>query len=339
MNRDSIYLALVLLLLLSTPVTALAGLVAATCPATVAAGRQVAACPDDLQVAPGTLCRLEVAKVRPTQYAVGSLAVDCNTLDFLDKVKDGEKWDQELRGHVVPAVIGPRVEDGNKPAAYITDRHHFSTGLFRATHSQDWPKKGDQQLYLCIMGRYDGHDMEGFIQALRHNQQPKLLWDRDQYGIPFKDDADLKKNFFARIKNVGELKNDPYRTLSRWVRNSHGYLKCATNTVTPAIVGDYCQKNPDNPEYFMEFVWADTWRPPLAERHDDKLYAASNKKEIKGLKKLLDGAITAAMDPSQSHQVGYNSLSPDHQPPRMLTVGFGQKKQKGCDSNPYKKYR
>lgn len=52
--------------------------------------------------------------------------------------------------------------------------------------------------------------------------------------------------------NLGDMLNDPYRTLSRWVRESCGYLKSGK---------DQCATfGPGASSWFMEFSWADFLR-------------------------------------------------------------------------------
>ncbi len=83
--------------------------------------------------------------------------------------------------------------------------------------------------------------------------------------------------------DLKDLKNDAYRTWSRWVRDSCGYVK-AGNDCVPASY-------PAGAAYFMEFLWA-AYLEQNMPGHDkiDKL----SDKEIKG---LLQQAIELAQGP------------------------------------------
>lgn len=75
---------------------------------------------------PGTVCTLPVGQLRPTQFAVGSVAVTCKADHIATKSKKKLKKYLEDERRQVPAVVGP---EGN---FYITDHHHLSTALYRA---------------------------------------------------------------------------------------------------------------------------------------------------------------------------------------------------------------
>ena len=189
-----------------------------------------------------THCTLKVEKLRPTQFAVGSVAVDCKADKISEKSKKKLEKYLEDPAREVPAVVAP---DGS---FYITDHHHLSTALYRA-NSKDWGED-DKVLHVHIIENYTGRGMSwgdfwGEMQRLHRS------YNYDNKGIPDMDFALLPTT-------VGGLQNDPYRTLSRWVRESCGYVKLGKEQCDN-IRADHPHQAP----YFMEFYWGEFFRQRL----------------------------------------------------------------------------
>ena len=190
----------------------------------------------------GTECTLPVDDLHPTQFAVGSIAVDCKA----DKISGLSK--KKLKAYLkkeknrIPAVVGP---DGN---FYITDHHHLATALYRAS-SSDWKKK-DKVVSIDVLDNYflSKTDWGEFWQAM---QDQHLSYNYDNKGL-------ANMNFALLPGEVGMLLNDPYRTLSRWVRESCGYLKLGKEQCD-AIRPD----PPHQAPFFMEFYWGEFFRENL----------------------------------------------------------------------------
>ncbi len=64
--------------------------------------------------------------------------------------------------------------------------------------------------------------------------------------------------------NMGDLKDNPYRTLSRWTRESCGYIKKGKEQ----CLALKATKEPTDP-YFMEFYWAQFLRDQLKKNNTD----------------------------------------------------------------------
>jgi len=189
-----------------------------------------------------TLCTLNVAQVRPTQFAVGSVAVACKAR------KIGEKSKKKLQKYLakekrrIPAVIGP---DGH---FYMADHHHLSTALHQAT-STEWDDS-DKVLHIKILDNFRTNNAaQGEFWNTMIETHRSYLYDNK--GI-------ANMNFALLPADVSGLLNDPYRTLSRWVRESCGYVK-AGKEQCDGIRTDHEHKAP----FFMEFHWGNFFRDKL----------------------------------------------------------------------------
>lgn len=189
-----------------------------------------------------TLCTLHVNDVRPTQFAVGAVAVTCKA-NKISK-KSSKKLNKYLanKKRRIPVVIG---SDGN---FYMTDHHHLSTALYQAVSSK-W-RSESKVLHVRIIDNFTGKDTswgefwEAMLKAHRS-------YNYDNKGTP-------GMNFALLPTDVGGLLNDPYRTLSRWVRESCGYVK-AGKEQCDGIRTEHEHKAP----FFMEFYWGDFFRQHL----------------------------------------------------------------------------
>ena len=189
-----------------------------------------------------TLCTLHVDEVRPTQFAVGSVAVTCKAQSISEKSK--KKLKKYLAGEKrqIPAIVGP---DGH---FYMTDHHHLSTALYRAVSSK-WGNKS-KVLHIKILDNFTTKDTSWgeFWAAM---QKEHLSYNYDNKGIP-------NMTFALLPADVSGLLNDPYRTLSRWVRESCGYVKKGKEQCD-GIRTDHAHEAP----FFMEFFWGDFFRQNL----------------------------------------------------------------------------
>ena len=189
-----------------------------------------------------TLCTLNVDRLHPAQFSVGSIAVTCKSDKISKKSKKKLKKYLEDEKRQVPTVIGP---GGNY---YITDHHHLATALHRAS-SHQW---GDKQkvLYVRILDNYTEKD-KTWGEFWAEMQQQHRSHNCDNNGH-----CDL--NFSLIPSNLGGLLNDPYRTLSRWVRESCGYVKLGKEQC------DHIRTEPKHEApFFMEFFWGEFFREHL----------------------------------------------------------------------------
>ena len=226
---------------------------------------QVSKCTDN--VGSGTLCKLKLDKIRPTQYSVGAHAAAC-------KAKKIKKWEgqsgiKNLRYRLlmskrqVPAVIGPGQDKEEGTGYYITDHHHLSYAMYLA--NKDGFTK-DDELYICVLEDRSNDAEDSFWDFMTRNH---LVWLDDAKGQAIKVD-DLPRELKG-------LANYPYRTWSRWVRDSCGYLKAGKDCVPAAY--------PVTGAYFMEFRWADYLHANM--KGGDDIGAMSDKEIRKELKDAI----------------------------------------------------
>lgn len=204
--------------------------------------QDVPMCPSDPQdVELGQLCRLPPSKLSPTQGAVGMLAVSCKARSLEEKEAD-DKWKlrRYLMARPVPVVLA------SEGRLYLTDHHHLATGLLQSDIEED-----DKNLYLCPMSNRISDPSSVFWPYMINNN---FTWLHNRFG------REIPPNELpVDLYTIGD---DPFRTLSRWVRDSCGYIKCGTecggdgaNTSDLARCKE-CSVAP----YFLEFRWADFMR-------------------------------------------------------------------------------
>ncbi len=224
----------------------------------------------DENTASGTLCRMQLNDIAPTQVSVGAQATHCKAKA---KFTRGKKKIQRYllkSTHHVPTVIGPANGAGKR--FYITDHHHLSHALMVA-NSEGYTDV--DSLYACILTNRKEDETDDFWSFMVKNH---LTWLDDENGKALSP-AELEK----RAPDLKDLKNDAYRTWSRWVRDSCGYVKAGNDCVPPSY--------PAEAAYFMEFLWADYLENNMPGHGDiDKL---SDEK----ISKLLAQAIVLAQGP------------------------------------------
>eukprot|EP00124_Ichthyophonus_hoferi_P004551 Ihof_evm2s516 gene=Ihof_evmTU2s516 len=192
---------------------------------------------------PGTLCLLMPEQVHPTQLAVGKAACLCHRLQLENF--SAEKLKKYLQKNPVPSIIGP----GGK--VYITDKHHLSYAMFEATLSFDNPIM-HRPLYACIQQDWAHMEVVPFWQKMEATGNCFLF---DERGQP--------ANSTSLPPGLKQLKDDPFRTLSRYVRTGNGFIKC--NAKKTSYIPQ-C-KNSDAP-FFLEFRWAELLRSKLPVMRD-----------------------------------------------------------------------
>ncbi len=202
----------------------------------------------------GSVCELNVTHVRPTQFSVGMQAVRCKQAKIEKKSKKKlAKWLQKKRRRV-PAVIGP---DGR---FYITDRHHMATALYRAQPSLDktWTVD-DKRLTLHIDYNLYAVDesarltMDQFWDNMSGARYPNGMNDGVRRAWLYDEKGMHPMDPYLLPENLGGMLDDIYRTLSRWVRKTCGYLKA--DDPQCAFV-----RPMGPPPLYLEFVWANYLR-------------------------------------------------------------------------------
>ena len=193
---------------------------------------------------------VEISELRPTQMTIGIVAMR-------DKIKKIESKDQrgKLKKYLIkksaPAIIGPDKK------YYITDRHHTSRAVlesrveskkFVVDIKDDWSDMSFSQFYQNMIKR-------GYLYLYYMGEGPL-----DPEKLP---------------KSIGEIEDDPYRSLSWMVREEGGYKKVNVS--------------------YLEFLWADYLRKKINMRLGDEIE----------LKKVLPLALKAVRSKDAAHLPGY----------------------------------
>lgn len=151
---------------------------------------------------------VDIADLRPTQMTVGLREVEDKRRRWRQTA--GRKKGEFLGRHMIPVLKGP------KKRFYVIDHHHLARALME--------EKVDEILVTVVA------DLSGLDKA--------MFWTVcDLKGWTHPYDANGKRCDFAAIpKSVGDLVDDPYRSLAGMVRRAGGFAK----DTTP----------------FAEFLWA-----------------------------------------------------------------------------------
>lgn len=227
----------------------------------------------------GQLCRLRIDEVHPTQSSVGMVAVKCMAAK-MESESESKNKEMVLRDYfaIVPLVVGP----GDR--FYIIDRHHVASALLLARQ----PEKR-KVLYACVNENWRNKSTKDFWETMIQSSDPKMVWLKDDKGNPI-EPAQLPETLSA-------LRNDPYRTLSAWVRDSHGYINCST--IKEGSKPKQCQENLT--PYFLEFYWADFLRKQVP---IDNIYTENYEVEIAELVNHFCDAMHAALSPAARAELG-----------------------------------
>ncbi|MBF0461786.1 MAG: ParB/Srx family N-terminal domain-containing protein [Magnetococcales bacterium] len=189
----------------------------------------------------GDVFVLPVEQARPTQFSIGVVSVDCKRRQ-IEEVFASDRMDDFLRqeGRLVPVVIGPG------RALFITDHHHLSTAVWRADIPQD-----KKNVYGYVLQDWSDKSPDLFWRDMIENN---LTW---LYGD--KGDGPLNPNLLPR--SIGDILNDPYRTLSRWLRDCSCYTKDTLKEKTRLVDvhGKYFPESHAK-AFFIEFRWANFLR-------------------------------------------------------------------------------
>jgi hypothetical protein len=208
----------------------------------------------DAESEPGTVCRLRLSAITPTQVSVGARAAQCKADELKAKEQEQKFKDGLTRFllkplHLVPTVIGPDPDQEGGHRFYITDHHHLSYALY-LTATEQGKSLDDYGVYACIIADQQSSDPKRFWDFMVRNH---YAWLDDNRGQA------IGVETLQRVKSLADLKDYPFRTWSRWVRDSCGYLKlgndCLGKKPSKRDLKKAGVQTP--PPYFMEFKWAD----------------------------------------------------------------------------------
>lgn len=203
-------------------------------------------------LAKGDIFRLPVNQAHPTQFSVGMISADCKKRR-VEEAHEAGKLHEFLcqEGHLVPVVIGPG------QTFYLTDHHHLSAAVWRANIPEE-----EKRVHAYVLNDWSDKEDHLFWREMIENN---LTWLNDDKG-----DGPLNPQLLP--KTISDVLNDPYRTLSRWLRDCGCYTKDELKDKTKLV----CEEEKFLPEshakaFFIEFRWADFLRQnvKLELKHED----------------------------------------------------------------------
>jgi hypothetical protein len=153
-----------------------------------------------------------IEQLRPTQMTVGMREVERKRRDW--EVRAGDDGPLYLGHHMLPAVLGP------KHRLWIIDHHH----LARALHDE-----GVEHVLVSIVAHLQHLSKREFLTFMENRN----------WLHPY-DEGGRRREPTELPKRIGDLADDPYRSLASEVRREGGFAK----TETP----------------YAEFLWADFFR-------------------------------------------------------------------------------
>jgi hypothetical protein len=170
---------------------------------------------------------VRIKDLHPTQMTVGIREVGIKQSAWrLTAANQGPEF---LGKHMIPAVLGP------KHRLWLIDHHHLARALY---------DEGVEHVLVTIVARLQHLDKDRFMAFL----------DCHNWLHPY-DAAGKRQSWRDIPKHVGDLADDPYRSLAGAVRQNCGYAK----TATP----------------YSEFLWADFFRRRISARQIDRKFASA----------------------------------------------------------------
>ena len=181
---------------------------------------------------------MPVARIHPTQFFVGMITVKCRQATLEKKgLKKLRALFKKKKNHI-PAVIGPY----NK--FYIIDRHHLSRALFGARTDQ-WLGREQEVVIRVVANTTDGppdsatfwEDMTRRNRVYPYDQRGRMI---ERFGLKL------------AYMDLGQLTDNPYRTLAKWVREGCGFIKNSEKK----CVALQATETPATSPAFLEMYWA-----------------------------------------------------------------------------------
>ncbi|WP_024510766.1 ParB-like protein [Bradyrhizobium sp. ARR65] len=186
---------------------------------------------------------IPILSLRPTQMTVGMREVKEKRKRFREQ-KSAKKQQEMIGKHMIPVVFGP------DERYYVVDHHH----LARALHDE-----GIKDILVTVIGDLRMVEKDAFWGVM----------DNKRWVYPY-DAKGERRHFKDLPKSIGDLKDDPFRSLAGELRRAGGFAK----DTTP----------------FSEFLWADFLR-----RHVPR----------KLIEQDFDHAMEKALQAAKSHDAIY----------------------------------
>jgi hypothetical protein len=153
-----------------------------------------------------------ISDLRPTQMTIGMREVEERRKKLASRRKQGESAFFER--HMIPVVLGPRQRH------YVIDHHHLARAL---------QEEGVKEVFVTVVADLGRLEQDAFW----------IVLDNRGWMHPF-DAKGRRRNYDEIPRAIGELADDPFRSLAGALRRAGGFAK----DTTP----------------FSEFLWADFLR-------------------------------------------------------------------------------
>lgn len=195
-----------------------------------------------------------IKDLRPTQMTIGLHEVEAKRAEWRSRA--GEDGPRFLGRHMIPVVIGPRHRH------WLIDHHH----LARALHDE-----GVEHILVTV------------VAQLQHLGKQQFLSFMDCRNWLHPYDAEGKRHDWDDIPHkVGELIDDPWRSLAGAARQNGGFAK----TETP----------------YSEFLWADFFRKHFTAKQISKQFALT-----------VEEATSLARSPAAEYLPGFSGKTQDEE--------------------------
>ena len=173
-----------------------------------------------------------IEDLRPTQITVGMREVEEKRERWREY--KGKKKSEYLGKHMIPVILGP------KERPYVIDHHHLSRALL---------DEGEKHVLVTVVADLKALEPDAFWVVLDHRG----------WVHPYDEDGQ-RRAFRAIPKSVGDLLDDPFRSLAGELRRAGGFAK----ETTP----------------FSEFLWADFLRRRIERKAVEKDFAKAMEKAL-----------------------------------------------------------
>ena len=180
-----------------------------------------------------TLHPVPILSLRPTQMTVGMREVKEKRQRWREH-KSKKKQAEVLGRHMIPVVHGPDEH------YYVVDHHH----LARALHDE-----GVKDILVSVIGDLTMVGRDAFWGVM----------DNKRWAYPY-DAKGERRHFKDLPKSVGDLKDDPFRSLAGELRRAGGFAK----DTTP----------------FSEFLWADFLRRHVPRKSVEQHFSKAMEKAL-----------------------------------------------------------
>jgi hypothetical protein len=263
------------------------------------------------KVADATPCKVSIADAYLTQMSVGKAVAQCKMVkveDEVDDILDGYEtkkkdkiqalndylWEKGKTQRKVPLIIGL---DGR---FYITDHHHLSWSVWDYADSQGISDDDKNDIILQGVIAANWRDKAATAELLpdfwNAMENAGKAWFYDEDGEPMPSSVKEKpRGGFP--KNFGKMKNDVFRSISRWEREACLYLKDGKDQCSGSTFAGPDGKTNLQLSDFMEFRWGNYLRNVVETTWDeDDRPSARDLENPKKLTKIFNKLVPSMFD-------------------------------------------